>query len=266
MRNIIIVAGLALFLFAMTAVVSQIWLTNQTQTNGKQQGEGSAKEGDQTGKDLAGPRLSPSSEGTGRRSTTNSDAENTNVWIAQLREKQEKLQKKEDQIGMREKMLGMVEQDIRSERETIDRLRKEATDEVKAASSQVTEAERRFSMLDEKSKDVLSKVDDLKKKTLEVDAVRSGGIKRVSTISDSMNPIDAASIIQVMAETDNLDTAAQLLAGMKECLRCRSAQPDARQNPGFPAVGKDDRLETARCQPGQQFWRRVESHPATDNR
>ena len=122
-------------------------------------------------------------------------------------------------------------------RETIDRLRKEATDEVKAASSQVTEAERRFSMLDEKSKDVLSKVDDLKKKTLEVDAVRSGGIKRVSTISDSMNPIDAASIIQVMAETDNLDTAAQLLAGMKDAAlpKCSARCPT---KPWLPSCWK----------------------------
>ncbi len=221
MRKVIVVALLAVILFGLSAGGS--WFLKQLQDQkAKSQGEETASGTETTAKEK---ERAPEPRGTGGelprggltgRREFNSEADATVQQAARLRDQQEELRRREDQFNARLKNLDLIKQDIRGERDAMDRLRTQLTEEKKVAEETLLGAERKLRQSDEKQSETKAFLEEQKKKLTEVDATRFSNIKRVGGVSETMNPADAATIIMSMADTGNLDTAALLLSNMKD--------------------------------------------------
>jgi flagellar motility protein MotE (MotC chaperone) len=217
MGKYIVVGGLALALFGLSAGTSYYLKLQQDKAKDHGDGSGAALDGNHDlppahngGTEGGGPRPG------GGRPGYNSEAETTVQLTAKLREQEENLRKREDQLKVRAKHLEIIAQDIRGERESIDKLHKEISDEMKAANEKLASAQQRFDEVQELKKENERVVRDMKKNLTEVDSARQSGFRRAGDISDTMNPAEAAGIIQAMADADRMDTAALILANMKQ--------------------------------------------------
>jgi flagellar motility protein MotE (MotC chaperone) len=133
-----------------------------------------------------------------------------------LRERQEALVRAEQQLKTRKRELDLIRDDIRSERDDIDEVRKELSDQVKGAAADMAAVERRAIQAEEKRRETDELVKDAKRTISEVDGVRSGNVKRVGGILDTAEPAEAARIVETMVESGDLMTAVQILANMKD--------------------------------------------------
>jgi flagellar motility protein MotE (MotC chaperone) len=217
MSKFIVVGAVALVLFGLSAGAS--YFLKLQQEKARESGEGSAGAPEAAGREA--PAHSGGAEGGTRTSGLgrpghSPEAEATVQMTAKLREQEENLRKREDQLRVRAKHLEIIAQDIRGEREAIDKLHKEISDEVKQAGDKVTSAEQRFEEMQDLKRENDKVVKEMKKSLTEVDAARQGGFRRAGDISDTMNPVEAAGIIQAMADADRIDTAALILANMKQ--------------------------------------------------
>lgn len=219
MRGIIILGlGLmAVVLFAVAWVASS-YLTNYLDEKKKEQHNDSTASAHDTGaKEKELPPLARGNEGGPRgRPGASPESEQLVQELAKLRERQESVTRQEQEVKARRRALEIIQQDIRGEREDIDKVRKDLTEQVKGASDDMTAVERRAMQLDEKRRETEELVKDAKKGIYEADSVRSGGVKRLGGILDTAEPAEVASIFERMVESGDLMTAAQILVNMKD--------------------------------------------------
>jgi hypothetical protein len=215
MRTVIAFVVMALVLFGLAAGAS-IFLTNYLKEQGKSHSEASAGDKD-SGKEL--PPLARGTEGAARsRPSPTPESEQVVQEWAKLREREQAVIRLERKVTHRQKFLDTIKDDIRSECEEIDKLRKDVADQVKGAAEELASAERRVQDLEAKQKVEEAMLKDVKSKVYEADTVRRDNLKRVGGIADTAEPAEVAAIFERMAEggAQGLMTAAQLLANMKD--------------------------------------------------
>jgi flagellar motility protein MotE (MotC chaperone) len=215
MRTVIALGVMAIVLFGLAAGAT-IFLSHYLDEKNKAQHNETAGAAD-SGKEKEPPPLARTGEPAPRpRPGSNPDAEQLAQEFAKLRERQENVARQEQQLVRRQKNLDVIKEDIRGEREEIDKVRKELTEQVKGVGDDMAAAERRAADLERKKQETEELVKDAKRGVYEADQVRSGGIKRVGGIYDTAEPSDVARIFETMVESGDLMTAAQILANMRE--------------------------------------------------
>jgi hypothetical protein len=219
MRNVIFIAilvVLAAVLFGVAWVSSSILSAYVAEKNKAEHpsGEDTGKE---TGKEL--PPLAKGSEG-GPRAKPGSTPETEQLVqeMAKVREREENLRKQEQQLIARRKALEIIRDDIKSERDEMDKLRKQVSDQVKGAGDDLTAAEKRVKDLEAKKDEEEKLLSDAKKRVYETEAVRDKGVERVGGVFDTAEPAEVAAIFERMVEGggNGLMTAAQILSKMKD--------------------------------------------------
>jgi DNA repair exonuclease SbcCD ATPase subunit len=213
MRTIIILSVMAVVLFAGAWAASS-YLAKQFEEKAKE-GHPEAAANPETGKEKESPAVARTNE-SATRPRPGSDAEQLVQELAKLRERQEAVARQEQQLTSRRRALEIIKEDIRSEREEIDRIRKELGEQVKGAEDDISAAERRAQDLDKRRQETEELVKEAKQKVYEADAVRAGGVKRVGGIMDTAEPAEVARIFETMVESGDLMTAAQILGNMKD--------------------------------------------------
>jgi flagellar motility protein MotE (MotC chaperone) len=218
MRNVIFIAilgVLAVVLFGVAWVSSSVLSTYVEQKN-KEEHPAAAD----TGKEKELPPLAKNSEGGPRARTGSSNPETEQLVqeMAKLHEREEGVRRQEQQVIARRKALEIIKDDIKSEREEIDKLRKELGEQLKGAGDDLAAAEKRLKDLETKKDEEEKLLGDARKRVYEAESVRDGGVKRVGGIFDTAEPAEVAAIFERMVESgsDGLMTAAQILAKMKD--------------------------------------------------
>jgi myosin heavy subunit len=220
MRNVIFIAilvVLAAVLFGVAWVSSSV-LSGYIEQKNKPEHQSAEDSGKEGGKEL--PPLAHSSEGSASRTRPSSNPETEQLVqeMAKVREREENLRKQEQQLITRRKALEIIKEDIKGEREEIDKVRKELSDQVKGAGDDLTAAEKRLKDLEAKKDEEEKLFNDAKKRIYETQAVRDKGVERVGGIFDTAEPAEVAAIFERMVESgsDGLMTAAQILSRMKD--------------------------------------------------
>jgi flagellar motility protein MotE (MotC chaperone) len=217
MRTVIILGVMAILLFGLAAGTS-IFLTSYLQDKDRgARGEHSEIEGTGHEKELP-PPLTRGGDAPRTRPGANTETEQLVQEWAKLHEREESVGKQEQQLSSRRRSLDIIKDDIKGEREEIEKLRKELNEQAEGTREDLGAAEKRVKDLEQKTEEEQKLLKDAKKGVYEVDNVRSGGAKRVSAIADTTEPAQAALILENMIESGNsgLMTAAQILAGMKD--------------------------------------------------
>ena len=213
MRTIIILGVMAVVLFGVAWGASSYLATYLDEKNGPHK---DANAGD-TGKEKELPPLARGAE-TQPRTRTGSGPDNEQLVqeLSKLRERQEGVSRQEQQLTARRRALEIIKQDIRGEREEIDRLRQEVSEQLKGAGEEMSAVERRAQDLEKKKLETEELVKGAKRGIYEADTIRSGNSKKVGGIFDTADPSDVAGIFERMVESGDLTTAAQILANMKD--------------------------------------------------
>ena len=128
---------------------------------------------------------------------------------AGLRDRTIVVREREMQMAVRKKQLELVQEDIRSERAAMDDLRKQVTEEMKAAEERLAAAERAHAEVEHERQTMNGRV-------TQMEVQEKDNIKKMGSMYDSMAPESAAKILQQMTDTGKMDTAVKLLGVMKE--------------------------------------------------
>jgi hypothetical protein len=218
MRTIIVIAVLAVVLFGLSFGASH-FLGLMQQGKAKKSEETAAAD---TSKELPPlARERPGGEGATRstgRFGNQSEADATVQMSARLREQEANLAKREEQLKVRARAMDVIAQDIRNERDGIDRLRRQITEEMKGVCGKLDEVHGILEDAEEIKRHTQVQAEEMKRKVIEADTVKAAGFKTVGAISDRMPAADLASLLQVMAESGSggQETGAQLLVNMQE--------------------------------------------------
>jgi hypothetical protein len=147
MRTIIILSVMAVLLFAGAWVASS-YLAKHFEEKDKE-GHPGASANPETGREKEPPSVARANE-TPARPRPGNDAEQPGQELARLCERQEAVARQEHQLTARRRALEIIKEDIRCEREEIDRIRKELGEQFKGAKDDISAAERRAQDLEKR--------------------------------------------------------------------------------------------------------------------
>jgi len=152
---------------------------------------------------------------------------------ADLKKRMEVVQKREADVENKLTQLKIVYQDIKSEQQVIDELKKQVQLELQAVTEQMNKLEEKFVQLQQQAQEKASKIQELEKRMIELDDVQKANIRRMASMYDTMDAESAAKILTKMADEGDLATVAALLSAMKErqAAKVLAALPD----PGLAA-------------------------------
>ena len=201
MRTVIILTVMAIILFGLAAGGS-IFLTSYLQEKDKAQHPDAAANQD-TSKDKELPPLNcaaPTTAHAHDRALRRRPSNWCRNWPSS-RQRQDSVARQEQALTARRRSLELIKDDIRSEREEIDKVAKELADQVKGADEELASAERRVKDLEQKKKEEEDLLKDAKRGVYEAESVRSGNLKRVSGIADTAEPAEVAAIFERMIDS-----------------------------------------------------------------
>jgi flagellar motility protein MotE (MotC chaperone) len=220
MKRYLLYGLTATMLFAASATVS-LWMQQQqlrpkgdaeashtAKAATKETGGKAAKE---TAKADAGEELRPVVRPSGPP-----NAEDTVRLANSLRDRMKAVREREEQVNSRQKQLELIYQDIRTERNVLDELRKQVADEMKVLNDRSLSIDRKVGDLDQQRQAATKSLADVQKRQIDLDGNERKNIDKMATMYDSMPPESAARILQQMADNGKLDTAVKLLSQMKE--------------------------------------------------
>lgn len=226
MKKLILIGGVAVVMFAVSASLSYILKQGQHQPE-KEGSSASAdkdKEKDKTSKIT--PTQAPKKTETTPPPTTppqaalrppyNPAAEEILRLQTQLKDSQARVDAEEKRLTTRKKMLELIQEDIRKERGGIDGLRKELNEHLKIIDEKFSALDRKMAELDKKNLKYEQQFKANQKVLTEIDTVEQDRVKQMAAIYDSMEAEKAAQILQQMADSGNMDTAVKVLASMRE--------------------------------------------------
>jgi hypothetical protein len=209
MRTGIAFIVMALVLFGLAAGAS-IFLTNYLKEQGKSHSAASAGDRD-SGKEL--PPLARGNEGAARsRPSPTPESEQVVQEWANLREREQAVIRLERKVTHRQMFLDTIKDDIRSEREEMDKLRKDVADQVKGAADELASAERRVQDLEQKKKEEEAMLKDVKSKVYEADT--EGGTQGLMTAAQLLANMKDRRAAQVLQAIQDKTLAADLLEKM----------------------------------------------------
>jgi flagellar motility protein MotE (MotC chaperone) len=134
----------------------------------------------------------------------------------QLRERLAAVREKEAKLVAQQKDLELVYQDIRGERSGLEELRKQLAGELRAVEDKMAAVERRFTESQQKLQEEAKTVRELQKNLLELKGVEQVNVKKMAEMYDTMDPERGARILEQLSNTGKMDTAVEVLAGMRE--------------------------------------------------
>jgi flagellar motility protein MotE (MotC chaperone) len=133
-----------------------------------------------------------------------------------LRDRLAAVRERENQLAAREKQLEMVFEDIKGERSSVDALRQQLSDELKAADDKIGAIEQKRADVEEQGKAVTTKVKEMEGRLVQVQQLENGNVQKMAEMINTMAPESAAKILQQLADTGKIETAVKLLSCMKE--------------------------------------------------
>lgn len=199
MKNFLILGLLAMFLFSVSAALS-LWLQQA-----KQQQDAAEKEKDKEKtapadkdkpaldksgqpKETTEPKPRPASKDTPASPLSEAD-------LKRLRDTEAKLERRAAQIEL-------VIRDIQTQRERNEFLLQQVMAELKNLPAETSKLD--------------AMLKDLNSRTVEYNALEDANITKLATMYEAMAPEAAAPILKEMSEKGRMDTAAKILAKMKE--------------------------------------------------
>lgn len=175
---------------------------------------------------------------------------------ASLKEQLSQLKEREALLNRRQAETEILMQDVRSERESVDALRKEVTKELKRVLDAMSELDSRtaefntqLKSVEQEKQDTLKKVEDLKKRAIELSATEDKNLGKMGSIYDAMPAEDAAKIFQQLADSGKMDTAVKFLSSMKETKAARALSEVQKLDPGL-AAQLLDKMRSIKKTPG----------------
>jgi flagellar motility protein MotE (MotC chaperone) len=205
MKNFLIPGLVALLLFAVSAALS-LWL------NQSKEGAEANKEGKKPSKEASkDEEIRP-----GVRPNTSVGTEDVGKLATSLREQLASMKEREARLDRRQLQIDILLQDIRSEREVIENLRKQVGIEMKLVGDKMTEVEGKFVQLDRDKAAANKKIEEAKKGVIDITQAEDKNLLKMAAVYDSMPPENAAKILQQLADSGKLETAVKVLSQMKE--------------------------------------------------
>jgi len=207
MKNFLILGLVALLLFAVSAALS-LWLNQAKEGESeKKETKKSAKETSREKDDELRPTIRPDPSKT---------AETNPKMAAELREQLAIVKEREARLDRRQAHIELLLQDIRSEREVIDNLRKQVNVEMKLLTDKSTELDNKFAQLDRERELTNKKIDEAQKRVIDISQNEEKNFLKLAEMYNAMPPENAAKILQQLADTGKLETAVKVLSQMKE--------------------------------------------------
>ncbi|WP_020468451.1 MotE family protein [Zavarzinella formosa] len=219
MKNVILLGVVAVVLFSVSAGLS-LYLNTPKPTEEAKTTE--------TPKKAKAP-AEPESDRPIVRSATNMGADDTSKLAAQLREQLGTVRDREAKLETRQKQVELILQDIRAERDVLDRLRIQVGAELKLVGEKSGDLDKKFAELETERKKLAQGTADLSRTRTEYDKDERVNLGKMATLYDAMAPENAAKILQQLADTGKMETAVKVLAQMKasKASRVLSEMPDA---------------------------------------
>jgi flagellar motility protein MotE (MotC chaperone) len=227
MKKLLIVGGMSLILFVLSASASYFWQQKilVLAEHGKEKSaETSAKEAvhshTERGNDKA---LTPPASGhddnaprAAVRPTYNAGAEEIARMTGELRSRLATVREREEQLAARKKMIELIQEDIRGERTALDELRTQIKNEIEALNEAVEGIEKQRGSLDEERQKISKNTQEMEAKIVQLQKEEQDNLKKMSGMYNSMDPEIAAKILQNLADTGKMDTAVKVLGQMQE--------------------------------------------------
>jgi flagellar motility protein MotE (MotC chaperone) len=251
-KNILILGLTASLLFSISAGIS-LYLNPSKKATTEETAEPEPKAKKSTSKKevVSEPEKKPEVEPIRPSVKANpvSGADEAMKTSVQLKDQLTALKDREDRLDRRQGQMQLILDDIRTERETLESLRKQVNNELKVVLERAKNIDDRIAEIDSARKanydsklaDVDKKrkaaeaeleiarkaldsekvavnknLDEIKKRQTEIDSGEKKNLDKLATIYDSMPAENAAKILQQMADSGKLDTAVKVLAQMKE--------------------------------------------------
>jgi flagellar motility protein MotE (MotC chaperone) len=199
----------ATVLFALAATVSLMFLAppnksaEPSKSGSSKASEGKGSEGE------AAPKLRP-------LVPTKASQEDMAQLLTSLRQRESALKEKEGYLGQRQQQMELVLQDVKSERGSMDDLRKQIKEELTEVTRKLEELNHGKDLAVEQHKQLEKARDDLGNKQREIDQNEEKNIKRLAALYESMSPEGAARYFEQLANSGKLDTAVRILAQMRD--------------------------------------------------
>ncbi len=105
-----------------------------------------------------------------------------------LRDRLAAVRERENQLSAREKQLEMIYEDIKGERSSVDALRQQLSDELKAADDKIGAIEQKRAEVEEQGKAVTSKVKEMEGRLVQVQQLETGNVQKMAEMINSMAP------------------------------------------------------------------------------
>lgn len=222
MKNIIILGAVAVILFSLSAGLS-IWLNSPKAT---EEPKKEAKEKDKPKRNI------DETPDDGRpivRPNPATNPDEATKLAAQLKEQQDALKVREARLEAKQKQLEIVLLDIRAERDQMEKLRRELSNELKLLTAKATELQKKASEIAEQQAALAKGNIELTKGRAEIEKEEAKNILKMASQFDSMAADSAATILKSMADSGKIETAVKILSQMKDrqAAQVLAAMPDA---------------------------------------
>ena len=214
MKNLIIVALTSLLLFSVSAGLS-LWLKQSKEEAAETKKDDKKKSAD----DHSKPTEKEPSKSTDKdhSKTVEKDHESPKAANDELALKKEKFEKMKQQFEI-------IQHDLRTQQETLTKLMNQVAAESKAIKAMADDAENRATILKaekESAEKALLKANEkvdaaARKPSAAADAIDSTNLEKTVQILEKLEPVEAAKMLQTMADKGNLDAVVKVLGRMKE--------------------------------------------------
>lgn len=223
MKKILLLGLTAIVLFSLSAAASWLLHKNKVAAQDTQPGETAEHAGQPHPSRLASwdmqeerKAFMPSETHGSGRLPYSPGAEEAVQLANSLRTRLAAVRERELSLAGRQRQLELVFNDIKSERGTIDELRKQVASEMSAVETQLRVLEKKRADLDEKQQQVTDHVKEMEKNVVQLDGMEQGNLKKIAEMYNNIAPESAGKILKQLAESGKMDTAIKLLGLMKE--------------------------------------------------
>jgi flagellar motility protein MotE (MotC chaperone) len=196
MKRLLLYGGTAVLLFGLALTGSILWQRYRTPANQGQEGTPPPTE----------ENTQSENAGSGSRKPGSAAEETAQLAVA-LRERLGQLADREAEIAAQQKNLELIKQDIHSEQAGLEKLRREASEELRKAQEVLARAARAGAGTSEGDK-----LEELRRGILERRASVLENRKKLADMVRAMPAAGAAKILHDLTTIGQIDTAAELLS------------------------------------------------------
>lgn len=227
MKKLLVVGVTSLILFVLSASASLFWqqkMGSHTEHGNEKGGDVSKKieirsHAEHGSEKLAAVASSSHEDNAPRaavRPTYNASTEEIARMTGELRARLSSVRDREEQLAARKKMIELIQEDIRGERAALDELRTQIKNELEALNEAVEGIEKQRGSLDDERQKISKNTQEMEARIVQLQKEEQDNLKKMSGMYNSMAPDVAARILQNLADTGKMDTAAKILGQMQE--------------------------------------------------